>query len=753
MPNGKLLLLGGPAPLQLGSVSRQHLLLLNADGTPDAGFNVGTGFTFVGPPLPNLGISWVAQPDGRIVLTGSFSALNGQPAGNLVRLNGDGTLDSSFPAAAALNGVGQYLALQADGKLLVAGGFTTVHGQGQARLARLLPNGNLDTSFTPVVPAAVGISRVAVQPGGAVVVAASRYTSAWRSLMRLLPTGTIDPNFRTGAGLVPLPGRGLELGPLTIQADGKIVLGVCAASYDGTPIGRIVRLLPDGVLDPSFANQLALVDGPYPPLALQVLPNGQLLIANGLAAHFGQLNSLPASLVLLTATGARDPAFTATAQRPGTVFDVVRQPDGKLVVGGDFTEINGLAAGFVARLNSDGTPDVAFTTTAAANAPVYTVALQPDGRVVVGGRFSYLGGTSRTALARLQGTGAIDGAFAPTLFSSNTIGAEIQQVLIQPDNSVLLRGQFNLRGPTAAPQYIGRVLGGTGQRDGNFRPVDSTGVSTLLVQPDGRIVAAGAATLNGVSTVLWRMLSTGGLDPTFALTPASNPTGLVVVGMALARDPAGRLYAGRYFDALGSGSTYDVARFSAAGQPDASFQGSFPRRVFSINCLTVQPNGRLLVGGSFQGATGYEGTARLLANGLPDASYNNTASFGDGVYQILVQPDGAIVGAGAFSLVSGLPVLGLARVLDANVLGVRPPQPVVRLEAWPIPAHGTLYLRLDALPQPRQLQLIDGLGRTVLTRQLLRTSNSCDISSLRAGVYTAQVLYGNGLARRRIVIE
>lgn len=747
LPNGKLLLLGGQAPLQLGSVVRQHLLLLNADGTPDTGFNAGSGLTLTGPPRPNLGITMVAQPDGKILLTGFFSAINGQPVGNLARLNQDGSLDNTFQAAGALNGVGQFLVLQPDGKLLVTGGFTTVHGQAQARLARLLPNGTLDTSFAPVVPAAVGISRMAVQPGGAVVVAAAR------SLMRLLPTGAIDPGFQTGTGLVPLPGTGLELGQLAVQADGKIVLGVYAATYDGTPIGRIIRLLPDGPLDASFANRAALVDGTHAPLTLQILPNGQLLTALGTAGHFGGLNSLPTSLALLAANGARDPAFTATVQRPGTVFDVARQPNSKLIVGGDFTEINGLAAGFLARLEADGTPEVAFTTAAAANAPVRSVAVQPDGKILVGGSFTFVGGINQSALARLQSSGAVDGTFLPTIFASGTLDAEIQQLVLQPDNNVLLRGQFNLRGPAAAPQDIARVLGSSGQRDGSFRPADSTGVTTLLAQPDGRIVVGGAAEFNGVMAAVWRMLPSGALDPSFALTATSNPSGLAVVGTALARDPTGRLYVARFFGALGSASTYDVARFSAAGQPDASFQASFSRRVYEIACLTVQPNGRILAGGSFQGIVGYEGSARLLANGALDNSYNSTGAFGDGVSQLLVQPDGAIIGAGAFNNVSGLPVLGLARLLDANVLAVHSPQLIVGLDVWPVPTHGTLYLRLTAWPAPYQVELFDMLGRLVFTQQIAHQDASCDVSRLPTGVYRVRVKCGDGVVGRQIVIE
>ena len=162
LPNGKILLASiyGDS-LKLGAVRRRGFLRLNTDGTPDASFNAGqtvpqgTGNIQIGALL--------AQPDGKVVVTGNFNSFNGLPAGSLVRLNPDGSLDTAFQAAGSgLDQMGAALGLQPDGKILIGGRFTTVHGQAAPALARLLPDGRRDTGFFPQASATTRVAGIAL---------------------------------------------------------------------------------------------------------------------------------------------------------------------------------------------------------------------------------------------------------------------------------------------------------------------------------------------------------------------------------------------------------------------------------------------------------------------------------------------------------------------------------------------------------------------------------------------------------------
>jgi uncharacterized delta-60 repeat protein len=127
-PDGKVLLVGDFIGVQGGS--RNGVARLDADGTLDRTFDPGSGAN--GPVM-----SIAVQPDGRIVIGGSFSSFNSTPRNNIARLNADGSLDGSFGAGTGPDGVVRSIALQPDGGVIIGGGFTTVDGVVRPHVARL----------------------------------------------------------------------------------------------------------------------------------------------------------------------------------------------------------------------------------------------------------------------------------------------------------------------------------------------------------------------------------------------------------------------------------------------------------------------------------------------------------------------------------------------------------------------------------------------------------------------------------------
>ena len=466
-----------------------------------------------------------------------------------------------------------------------------------------------------------------------------------------------------------------------------------------------------------------------------------------------------------------DPSFflTSATGRPGgyapDIRDMVLQPDGKLVVGGDFIALNGRPVVNLARLLPDGQVDTTFADLPI-DGEVASLALQADGKLLLGGYFTTVGGQSRIGIARLLPTGALDPAFispfggAPPPYAYSIVN----KLVVQPGRGIIVAGMMVPSGSTGGGFTLTRLLGTTGALDPTFQPGFNTiffQCHDVLVQPNGGLVFAGSPRLfNGQQCYVWGALPDGALDPAFVPLPGPNAFSRAY---ALARDPAtGNLYAA-VATASGLGLVTEPVRLLPNGARDPSFSvaGVFPpATVGGVNSLAVQPNGRLLLGGGFPTPGGFFfGSARLLPGGALDPSYDPSFGPNDYVRKVLVQPDGALLFAGVFQEVRGLPVNCLARMLDSNVLSARAPaspNQADELAVWPVPAREVLHLRLPAGRPARQAALLDALGRVAL-RQALPVGQSAPVlptAGLPPGAYLLRVDFASGPpAYRRVAVE
>ncbi|WP_201983242.1 T9SS type A sorting domain-containing protein [Hymenobacter rubidus] len=777
LPDGKLLLfddrsfgtVGSSETLTLGSVTRQTLLRLNADGTPDASFNAQFTNSMT---LQQV----VPQPDGKLLLLGFFTPNAGQTGPVLIRLNADGSRDLGFQAPVfSINGIGTYpksIALQPDGKVLATGNFDAVDGQPQQAVARLWPSGALDTSFTAAVPTDVSGRSVAVQPDGKLLLLCDGGLPSYPSVRRLLANGAVDSGFQyVGPSLFFMPGYVL---PPVVQPDGRFLVATANAFYNGAFLGRLLRFLPTGTLDPAFNNAGALtgqINRPtvYPG-SVQLLATGQLLVAAGRTSsalpRFPPLATfLPVGLAVLNADGSYDATFAPLIQDLGIVNDLALQPDGKIVLGGDFSEINGVAVRNLARLQANGLVDPSFSATT--DGVVNTLALQTDGQVVVGGSFDFLSGVALPGLGRVLPTGALDAAFVPAL-AANTANesSEVRRLLVRSTGEVIISGTLIIqRGSTPAYLTLTQLQALTGQEDTGFQStaLNSISISHMLLQPSGKLVLAGNISSGPASNApMWRLLPNGALDTSFPM-----PNLIADVGLTLAQDGAGRLYlSSQGRDAPGAAIFFrSLTRYLADGQPDPTFQAVLPGSAPTAVAIAVQPNGRVLLGGQLSSSSSSfnpnpEGTLRLLPTGAADPSYNpasgpvGTPGYSGNVNRLLIQPNGAILAAGYFSQVGTQSINGLVRLLDANVLSVRAQPATPATAAWPVPARGVLHLALEAAARPQRVELLDALGRPVLAQAVAQPDMSLNTASLPPGVYLLRVQYAQGGAvLRRVVLE
>jgi len=169
------------------------------------------------------------------------------------------------------------------------------------------------------------------------------------------------------------------------------------------------------------------------------------------------------------------------------VHSLAVQPDGKVVVGGYFWRFNGQLRNYVARLNADGTLDDNFTV--GPDYLVYTVALQANGKILVGGLFDHMGNEPHKNIARLNADGTLDSAF------NADADVPILSTTIQADGKILLGGSFyNIDGQSR--NYIAR-LNADGTVDESFNTDANASVNSLAIQSDGKIMVGGGFTILG----------------------------------------------------------------------------------------------------------------------------------------------------------------------------------------------------------------------------------------------------------------
>ena len=249
----------------------------------------------------------------------------------------------------------------------------------------------------------------------------------------------------------------------------------------------------------------------------------------------------------------------------GEVRVVVLQPDGKIIIGGDFTTLspNGGATvtrNYIARLNPDGTLDNAFNPNA--DNLVFSIAVQADGKVLVGGQFTNIGGQPRNHIARLDATTGLADSFDPN--ATTPFGGSVLSLAVQADGKIVVGGDFtNIGGQPR--KRIARLDATTGLAD-SFNP-DSVGqVNSIAVQADGKIVVGGIFNI-GLST---NGITIGGqtrnyiarLDAMTGLADSFNPdANNWVFSVAVQAD--GKVLAGGNFNIIGGQTRNDIARLDA----------------------------------------------------------------------------------------------------------------------------------------------------------------------------------------------
>ena len=365
-----------------------------------------------------------------------------------------------------------------------------------------------------------------------------------------------------------------------------------------------------------------------------------------------------------------DSSFKVGPGANGAVDALVVQADQRILVGGEFTTIGGCSNSFLARLNADGSVDASFNLAGQTDGSVSCLLQQPDHKVLVGGAFGRLLGQPRPSLARLLEDGSVDGTFdASAVLNTN---AQIFSMALQEDGRLLV-------GYYVWDYYASRIVRLTtnGTPDPTFLCTNQIGgyVFALLPQADGGVLFGGnwCGIANSTNYCLFRLKPDGQVDDTFDAGLGESSL------FCLVRQPNGQILAGGLLNRRGAPKSSPLLRLNADLQWDEDFQTdvSGGTGLFSgpsISAMLLQPGGKLIVGGCFFEVGGYwcRQILRLTPEGHVDGCFDPGLGLGgatpDGPVRALArQPDGRILVGGVFQGVdTAYGQFNLARLLPQS---------------------------------------------------------------------------------------
>ncbi len=761
--DGKLLV-SGDFNFYTSNTSYQNLVRLNTDGTLDTSFtNIELG------PGTNISrnISRILiQPDGKIVITGDFISYNGTPRKGIARLNADGSLDTSFnPGTGATFGIAvsgfeegiAAAALQADGKIIISGNFKAYNGVGRNFVARINPDGSLDQSFDPGLGFAfssanpssnlVGIGDVAIQADGKILVAGkfSSYNNvSAKSIVRINTDGSLDSSFTSGNGFTytktvmgpPLVSPA-EINKLIIQPDSKIIIGGNFDKYDNGNASRLIRLNQDGSVDSSFnigtgfiVRAVTLYDNFASVDALHLNTDGSIFAIGG----FTSVNNFTRfGIVKLSSNGEVGSFGTGTGAN-GDVKCSAVQPDGKVILGGNFTDFNGVAKKGIVRVNIDGSIDNSFMTgsgiygdvwdyfTCSHNGAVNTISFQPDGKILISGTFKSYNGVQKESILRLYPDGALDTAFTIAPASSEW---QVVDVASQPDGKILLIDSTNQL----------KRFNQDGSADATFSPQSAQ--KKFILQTDNKIVYFTGSSVK-------RLNSDGTTDSGFATVTIQN-----VIDIKIQAD--GKIIICGNFNTVNNSNINKFVRLLPNGDLDYSFVPPSNNTSDRIYSIALQQDGKIIFGGESH-------LKRLNTDGTLDTTFNT----GNGIavnnhyytnipviFDIKVLADNKILISGKFNSYNGEGRNNVLRLINDGNLGLKDALSQ-NFMIYPNPVINYLNIKADLNIEINDIKIYNFLGQEIPANANQENSR-VDVSLLPAGNYIINLSTAAGTKRMKFI--
>jgi uncharacterized delta-60 repeat protein len=619
--DGKIVI--GGAFGTVSAVSVPRLARLNSDGTRDTTWNPGSA------GASNIVRDLKIQSDGKILAVGDFTLYSGSARNYIVRTETSGAIDSTFNVGTGLGNQAFNVHIQSDGKIITAGGFASYSGSSNNYIVRINSNGTKDTTFTIGTGFNQTVYISSLQPDGKIIaggVFTSYSGSSNNYIARVNSNGTKDNTFNVGTGLDINWTAGVT-NAISYDTGNNIYLTSDNVTYSGSIVPRIFKLKSDGTFDTTYNAGAGLNR-----FGLANVVSGSRLYTAGTFTNYKAAGATGITMI-------SDSATLSSSFNPGIGFNndvwaITKQSTGRIIVGGAFTNYSGSSRIRIVGLNSNGTIDSGFNVgTAGATNIVYALATQTDDKIIVGGQFTTYSGssTSTTRLMRLNINGNQD------LTYNTGVGLNSYPLSILPtsDGKVLVLGLFTTYSGSAINHIMRTNSNGT--RDTTFNTGIGFGAGqfgyTAVTQSDGKYIVGGNfSTYSGSSANrgIARLNTDGTLDLTF-----NDGAGFNQLVSAVAMQSDGKIIAGGNFTTYSGSSINRIARLNSNGTLDTSFNvGTGLDAQPSSNGIIIGSDGTIYCLGSFitYNGSNSRGIVAINPNGtinqtfnLGTASFNNTA--------------------------------------------------------------------------------------------------------------------------------
>ena len=664
-----------------------------AAGDVDPGFNPGLVLTRYESSvlLDNDVREIIIQPDGKAIAIGSFRAADKYVRDAIVRINQDGTIDTTFNPPKFPDFTFQAItavALQNDGKIIVSLNLDlNVGGVVRRGLARLNADGSLDSTFNILRDAGSDfsgyISDIEVSADNKITFAGRFFNykiadGSRENIARVLPDGSPDVSFNAQNQFSGRAVSDVEL----LTADKTLVASRVLASSSPDYLDR---LNADGSIDNSF-NSSTLTNGATGSSgidnSIRVQADGKILVGGGFTIVNGF--AVPRGLVRFNSDGSFDTSFNTNnaGLSNGNVNDIEVFSDGKILIGGDFQGYNGTTVRNFAVLNSDGTLAGSFAFSGDF-IRVNDLAVQADGKIIVGSKAARttFNGEIQRPIFRLNADASVDESYKPTLGDFGTG----RKIFVQADGKILVGGNFSF---VDGKFHNGIVrLNPDGTTDEQFKPLFGGEVLAIDRRADGKIVFGtslqGTVIYNTDGTIT-RTSANLGYSPDVKFLPNGDilaignsylrkisDTGQIDFSFSvqansylrkIALQPDGKILIAGEFTTVGGTNRSRIARLNADGTLDTTFNPVGGANDI-INDIALQPDGKIIIGGKFTGVnfdTSHKYLARLNSDGSLDTSF--TALPDDEISSLKIQPNGKILIGGIMNTVNGVARKSLARL-------------------------------------------------------------------------------------------
>ena len=747
LADGKILASGDFVNYKTIKDYANSLVRIFPNGQHDPLFNLGLSSS---TGLPQNHTAITVLPSGNILYAGKRVGFNDYYT-TMVDDSGSLTGMPRFPTVRG--GDPTALAVQADGKIIMAGSFISVFRPlSQAPLnyrciVRFDQNGIIDNTFNVLYAFSTTskVNSLAIQPDGKIILS-GKFTTykniACSNIIRINPDGSIDETFTTGSGFT---GEANEIQRMKLQPDGKILIGGKFERYRDATANGFIRLEADGSRDTSFnpatdfdgndvnmsdiqlKNDKIFITGIFNQFngnttryvyslnsdgsintafdasgfqfagKILIHPNGKIYIAT----HGLFRNRYILGAVALDDDGSEDTDFfyTGTGQE-SYIKRVVVDAEDKILIAGQISSYvkNGAITSALVRLNPDGSPDSSFLlpTNIDHENVIKSFNILPDGKYLLSGHIPTYDGVPTRHIIRLNHDGSLDNTFN---FNSEMFDGYVRvYTAVQPDGKIIVgcgSGVFRLNQD--------------GSRDTTFNP-DNPGIGggnndiEITIQPDGKI-------LTFLEGKIVRLNADGTIDPTFSSNIRCTKFTLL---------PNGKIYV--------YGASLNLMRLNSDGSEDTSFV--VENRYYHL-ALFVQADQKVIAA---RGST----LKRYNYDGSVDSSFE--ASVYGTVADMTTQSDGKLLIAGTFCLYNRTTVADLlVRLHGQSVLSVQQQETITRkITAYPNPVKEKLHISLPENVAVKSTQVYDLMGKKISGIQ--RNGNTINVTQLAKGLYILEII-------------